>query len=80
MSIRLGDTLLAGIPASSEELPSQTGQSGKFLTTNGTNASWSIVDILPSQSGQSGKFLSTNGSTASWETLTGGSTITYWDD
>jgi hypothetical protein len=26
-------------------LPSQTGQSGKFLTTNGTNASWATVTI-----------------------------------
>lgn len=24
-------------------LPSQTGQSGKFLTTNGTSASWATV-------------------------------------
>ena len=47
-------------------LPSQTSQSGKFLTTNGTNVSWSNVDSLPSQSGQSGKFLTTNGTAASW--------------
>ena len=47
-------------------LPSQTGQSGKYLTTNGTSASWGTVDALPSQSGQSGKYLTTNGTTASW--------------
>lgn len=56
------------------ELPSQTGQSGKFLTTDGSSASWATVDALPSQSGQSGKVLSTNGTTASWETPT---TITF---
>lgn len=50
-----------------DTLPSQTGQSGKYLTTNGTSASWGTVDALPSQSGQSGKFLTTNGTTASWD-------------
>ena len=47
-------------------LPEQTGQSGKYLTTNGTTASWATVDALPSQTGQSGKVLTTNGTTASW--------------
>jgi hypothetical protein len=28
-----------------ESLPSQTGQSGKYLTTNGTVASWGVVDL-----------------------------------
>ena len=49
-----------------DALPSQTGQSGKFLTTNGTSASWAEVDALPSQTGQSGKFLTTDGTDASW--------------
>ena len=49
-----------------EILPSQSGQSGKYLTTNGSTASWATVDTLPSQSGKSGKFLTTNGTTASW--------------
>ena len=47
-------------------LPDQTGQSGKYLTTNGSNASWANVDALPDQTGQSGKVLTTNGTTASW--------------
>lgn len=47
-------------------LPSQTSQSGKYLTTNGTTASWATIDALPSQTGQSGKYLTTNGTTASW--------------
>lgn len=55
-------------------LPTQTGQSGKFLTTDGSSASWATVDALPSQTGQSGKVLGTNGTTASWETPT---TITF---
>lgn len=50
-------------------LPSQTGQSGKYLTTDGTDASWANVDALPSQTGQSGKYLTTDGSSASWATL-----------
>lgn len=52
------------------EIPSQTNNSGKFLTTNGSAVSWATVDALPSQSGQSGKFLTTNGSVASWATVT----------
>lgn len=49
--------------------PSQTSQSGKFLTTDGTNTSWATVDALPSQSGNSGKYLTTNGTAASWATI-----------
>lgn len=60
------DTALGTVDA----LPSQTGNSGKFLTTDGTAASWANVDVLPSQSGQSGKFLTTNGTTASWANVT----------
>jgi len=47
--------------------PTQTGNSGKFLTTNGSVLSWSIADALPSQSGNSGKYLTTNGTIASWD-------------
>ena len=53
-----------------DALPAQTGNSGKFLTTNGTAASWANVDALPAQSGNSGKFLTTNGTTASWSNIT----------
>lgn len=49
-----------------DSLPSQSGQSGKYLTTNGTSASWASVDALPSQTSQSGKYLTTNGTSASW--------------
>ena len=47
-------------------LPDQTGHSGEFLTTDGTDASWAAVDALPSQTGNSGKFLTTDGTDASW--------------
>lgn len=50
-------------------VPSQSGNSGKYLTTNGSAVSWGTVNALPSQTGQSGKFLTTDGSTASWETV-----------
>ena len=51
-------------------VPSQSGNSGKYLTTNGTVSSWGVVDALPSQTGNSGKYLTTNGSAASWATIT----------
>jgi hypothetical protein len=50
-------------------VPTQTGNSGKYLTTNGTASSWGVVDALPSQTGNSGKYLTTNGSTASWAAI-----------
>jgi len=51
-------------------VPSQTGNSGKYLTTDGTTSSWGTVNALPSQTGNSGKYLTTDGSTASWATVT----------
>ena len=50
-------------------VPSQTSNSGKYLTTNGTTSSWGVVDALPSQTGNSGKYLTTNGSAASWAAI-----------
>jgi len=47
-------------------LPSQTSNSGKYLTTDGTAPSWGTVDALPSQTSNSGKYLTTNGTAASW--------------
>jgi hypothetical protein len=57
---------------SSYSLPSQTGNSGKFLTTNGTTESWATISqySLPSQSGNAGKLLTTNGTSESWSSLT----------
>jgi hypothetical protein len=52
-------------------VPSQTSNTGKFLTTNGTTSSWAAVDALPSQTGNSGKFLTTDGSASSWGAVAG---------
>ena len=51
-------------------VPSQGGNSGKYLTTNGTVSSWGTVDALPSQTSNAGKYLTTDGSAASWATVT----------
>lgn len=50
-------------------VPTQTSNSGKYLTTNGTAVSWGTVDALPSQTGNSGKYLTTNGTSASWAAI-----------
>jgi hypothetical protein len=50
-------------------VPSQTGNSGKYLTTNGTVSSWGAVDALPSQTSNSGKYLTTNGTSPSWASI-----------
>jgi hypothetical protein len=50
-----------------DPLPSQTGNTGKVLTTNGSTTSWQPG--LPDQSGNTGKYLTTDGSSASWGTL-----------
>tara|TARA_B100002019_G_scaffold131268_1_gene112781 strand:- start:7525 stop:8403 length:879 start_codon:yes stop_codon:yes gene_type:complete len=60
---------VVGILNHANVVPNQSTHSGKFLTTDGTSASWAVVDALPSQSGQSGKYLTTNGSASSWATL-----------
>lgn len=63
------DTEMWITPYDESILPDQTGQSGKYLTTNGSNASWATVDTLPSQTGQNGKFLTTDGTDASWSAV-----------
>jgi len=61
----------ASATAAAAFTPSQTGNSGKYLTTNGTATSWGTVDALPSQTSNSGKYLTTNGTTAAWATVNG---------
>ena len=51
-------------------LPTQSTNSGKFLTTNGSTASWSSISQVPSQTDNAGKYLTTDGTTASWGTVT----------
>jgi hypothetical protein len=48
------------------QVPNQSGNTGKYLTTDGSTASWATVYVLPSQSGNAGKALTTDGTTASW--------------
>lgn len=50
-------------------IPDNSGNSGKFLTTDGSANSWAAVDALPSQTGNNGKYLTTDGSAASWDVL-----------
>lgn len=51
------------------ELPSQTNNSGKYLKTDGSVASWQVVDSFPLQTNNSGKFLTTDGSVVSWAVI-----------
>lgn len=55
------DELLSG-----SGIPSMSGESGKYLTNNGSVASWSAISQLPSQTGNANKYLKTDGTTASW--------------
>ena len=52
-------------------LPTQSGQAGKFLKTDGSTASWDTVDSLPTQTGKENKFLTTDGTTEEWGPNTG---------
>jgi|TARA_R110000822_G_scaffold10078_6_gene38471 hypothetical protein len=51
------------------EIPTQSGETGKYLTTDGTDLSWGDVDALPAQAGQDGNYLTTNGTSASWAAI-----------
>jgi hypothetical protein len=62
----VGHSLAASRTWTIDSLPSQSTHSGKYLTTDGTTATWATVDALPSQSTHSGKYLTTNGTVASW--------------
>jgi len=67
-STTLATTAFVFNAALSATLPGQAGNGGKFLQTDGVNASWQLA--IPAQSGNDGKFLTTNGTTASWGTVT----------
>jgi hypothetical protein len=53
--------------AHTSELPTQTGNTGKYLSTDGSTAAWAAVDALPTQTGHGGQVLSTDGTTATWQ-------------
>lgn len=67
--------LLKDTPSNESILPEQTGNSGKYLTTDGTVASWQIVSALPTQTGNTGKYLTTDGTNASWGGTTGSGNV-----
>jgi hypothetical protein len=50
----------------SATLPSQAGNTGRFLGTNGNTAQWAVISQVPDQTDNGGKYLSTDGTTASW--------------
>ena len=54
-------------PDINQQLPTQLGQPGEYLQTDGTAVSWEPVDALPTQTGQGGEFLQTDGTDATWE-------------
>jgi hypothetical protein len=75
-AVKVGTNLTiseAGVLSVVSELPAQSGNNGKYLTTNGNGTlSWGTVTVppsLPSQGGNSGKYLKTNGVVASWEAI-----------
>jgi hypothetical protein len=61
-------------------IPSQGGNTGKFLTTNGLTTAWSTVDPFPSQASNSGKILTTNGTSVSWTATPSLTTVTTSGD
>lgn len=75
--IKIGDgsSNWSSLDYANDLLPDQTGNSGKFLSTDGTVVSWQSVDALPSQTGNSGKYLTTDGTNASWATVSSGAAV-----
>jgi hypothetical protein len=53
----------------SATLPTQAGNTGRFLGTNGNTAQWAVISQVPDQTDNGGKYLSTDGTTASWVTV-----------
>jgi hypothetical protein len=81
LTIANGGTGQATASAAFDALaPSQGGNSGKYLTTNGTTTSWGTVDALPSQTGNAGKYLSTDGTTASWQNTGASAGGVIWEN
>jgi len=64
---QIATTAFVGATAFNTALPNQTGNAGKFVITDGTNASWSTV--YPAQTSNAGKFLTTDGTNTSWASI-----------
>ena len=65
-------TIVLGSPAwqpSVVGLPTETGNNGKFLSTDGSVASWTQVYQVPTVVGQNGLFLGNDGTNYSWMAL-----------
>jgi microcystin-dependent protein len=62
------------ISGKQDTLPSQTGNAGKYLSTDGTDVLWETVDALPDQTGHAGEALTTDGTNASWTPVQSNST------
>jgi hypothetical protein len=56
-------------------LPTQAGNAGNFLSTDGTNPEWEEIVQVPSMTGQSGKWLTNDGADANWSALPAPPTI-----
>lgn len=76
---QLATTAFVSNVAFSTALPAQTGNAGKFVTTNGTTAFW--ASPFPTQTGNAGAFLATDGTNVSWQqiVLTGQSLYNYYN-
>jgi len=59
-----------------DPLPSQTGQSGNYLTTNGTSASWGAVSAVPANSTATVATLQSTTSTTYTDLATAGPAVT----
>lgn len=64
------------LAASAGNLPGQPGNAGKYLKTDGANATWQDIAVaianvagFPAQSGNAGKLLTTDGAVLSWLAL-----------
>ncbi len=68
LTVVSGSPAWAAIPS---QIPSQTGNSGYYLTTNGSVTSWGqITQLVPTvSSGTNGDFLTNNGTTFYWGAL-----------
>jgi hypothetical protein len=69
-STKFATTAFVAGTAFSFNLPAQTGNSGKFVTTNGTTASW--AQVLPSYTGNALKVLRVNAGTTDTEWVNNG--------
>jgi len=58
--------------SASSTIPSQTGHSGYFLSTNGSSLSWAVPVSFPYQTGNAGKVLTTDGASVFWSTVSSG--------